>query len=169
MGPLQVLSRSSYWCSLMSTPPLLLTHSPKMWLGETFQYTDHLRLTNGHCHFYLISSSLHQNLGTSVASFVLGRLPSWTLSTRTRGKKNHPWKNPVPPGWFVSSRAQSQRWPNSLASPSKYISCVPGDLGFHVHFATGSLSLLLTEAWWLVFSVFLDCQFIPSCKVILPL
>lgn len=96
MGPLQVLSRSSYWCSL-STPPLLLTHSPKMWLGETFQYTDHLRLTNRHpnplhCHFYLISSSLHQNLGTSVASFVLRRLPSWTLSTRTRGKKNHPWK-----------------------------------------------------------------------------
>lgn len=78
MGPLQVLSRSSYWCSL-STPPLLLTHSPKMWLGETFQYTDHLRLTNRHpnplhCHFYLISSSLHQNLGTSVASFVLRRL-----------------------------------------------------------------------------------------------
>lgn len=61
-------------------------------------------------HFCFISRSLHQNWGISVASVVPPRLPLSALSARMRGtkKKKSPLENPVPAGWLVSSRVQSQ-------------------------------------------------------------
>lgn len=149
--------------------------SPKQWLGECLKITItvRLKLTNQHpkplqWHFCFISNSLHQIWEISFTSAVPPRLPLSALPVRTRDtQKKSPLENPVPPSWLVSSCVHSQTWSNSLASPSKHILCVSGDLGFHVHFAPGSLSLQLTGAQWLVFSAFLDCQFVPSCKVIL--
>lgn len=138
-----------------------------------FQYngTAHAKLAEQHpihCHFCLILNILHQNWGNSVSSITLPKLLLWTLSTRTRRKKNPPRETQhCQTGlWAVVGSYKYRQTP--LVSPFSCILWVSGELGFNVHLSTDSFSLLLAEAWCLVFPAFLVCQFIPSCEVILP-